>query len=90
MASRAVVFPAWANVSDATPLLLLAAASPLNAAAVDIVVATPSACAAIASFGAAPLCDSTRRYVIGGALYYYRDTAANLGMVAAPNDVCGI
>ena len=93
IASRSVVFPAWANVTDAAPLILLSSASPLNAAGVDIVVASQSACAAFIALspaGAAPLCDMTRRYVVAGALYHYRGTASELGMEAAPADVCSV
>ena len=93
MASRMVTFPRSANVSDALPLVLLSAANALNDAGVAIVVATASACAAFnaaAPAGSAPRCDTSRRYLLAsGVVYYYRGTAAELGMEAAPPELCG-
>ena len=81
LSASLVSFPPSAGLSG-RPLLVLAAASPLNARGEDIVVATPEACAA---WGAAsgPACDATDAYAIGGVLYHFAGTAAALNMEAS-------
>ena len=82
--SSVIAFPASANVADATPLVFLPAATPLNTYGVDVIVATPAACAAFAANGAAATC-SARTFVLPGGTYYYLGTASALGMAPAPS-----
>ena len=84
--SRVISFPASANVSGAAPLVLLPAASPLNGYGVDIIVASPAACAAFAATAAASRCGAFS-YALPGGTYFYLGAADALGMVAAP--ACG-
>lgn len=71
------------NVTDAAPLVVLSAAAPANAFGVDIVVATPAACAAYANAPGSPTCTS-QSFPIGLATYFFLGAADALGMVAAP------
>jgi hypothetical protein len=82
--SRVISFPAAANVTGAAPLVFLPAASPLNAIGVDIVVASPAACAAFAAAFSASQC-SALTYALSTGTYYYLGTAAALGMTATPS-----
>jgi hypothetical protein len=82
--SRIIAFPAAANVTDATPLVLLPAASPLNTYGEDIIVATAAACAAFAANGAAARC-APFTYALSTGTYHYLGTAAALGMAATPS-----
>ena len=89
--SRVIAFPPSANVSGGgAPLVFLPAASPLNGHGVDIIVASPSACAAFAAAAAAAQCGAVA-YALPGAAgaapYLYLGAAAALGMVATPS--CG-
>jgi hypothetical protein len=51
---------------------------------VDIIVASPAACAAFAANGAFSQC-GTRMYTLSTGTYYYLGTAAALGMDATPS-----
>ena len=82
--SRVIAFPSSANVSDASPLMLLPATSPLNTYGEDIIVATASACAAFTSNGAATQCASFS-YALSSGTYYYLGSAASLGMTSTPS-----
>ena len=87
-AARVISFPPGAGITEAVPLTFLPSVSPLNTMGVDIIVASPSACAAFnASVGAAARCDGARVYSLPSGLYHYLGTAAALGMTAAPS--CG-
>jgi hypothetical protein len=85
--SRVIVFPASANVTGPPPLVFLPTASPLNTYGVDIIVASPSACAAFAANFAAAQCSGAFSYALSGGTYHYLGTAAALGMTATPS--CG-
>ena len=82
--SRVIAFPPASNVTDAVPLVLLPAASPLNTYGVDIVVATASACAAFSSNAAATQC-SAFSYALSSGTYYYLGPASALGMTSTPS-----
>ncbi len=82
--SRVIAFPPSANVGDAVPLLFVPAASPLNPEGFDIILATPSACAALVALPGSATCNQARPFSSGGALYYYLGRADALGMAAAP------
>ncbi len=82
--SRVISFPAAANVTGASPLVFLPAASPLNANGVDIIVASPSACAAFSANFAAAQC-APQAYTLSTGTYFYLGTAAALGMTATPS-----
>ena len=68
------------------PLVFLPAASPLNTFGVDIVVASPAACAAFSAAFSASQC-SALTYALSTGTYHYLGTAAALGMTATPS--CG-
>lgn len=82
--SRVISFPPAANVSGAMPLVFVPATSPLNNVGVDIIVASPAACAAYEANGATARCDA-RSYALPDGTYYYLGTAASLGMAPAPS-----
>ncbi len=87
-AARVIAFPPGAGVTEAVPLTFLPAVSPLNTLGVDIIVASPSACAAFnATVGAGARCDASRLYSLPSGVFYYLGTAQALGMTAAPS--CG-
>ena len=64
--------------------MFLPAASPLNSFGVDIIVASPAACAAFAANFAASQCGALA-YALSAGTYYYLGTAAALGMTATPS-----
>jgi len=66
------------------PLVFVPATSPLNTFAVDIVVASPAACAAYEANSAAFTCGALT-YALPDGTYYYLGTAAALGMAPAPS-----
>jgi len=80
-------FPAALNVTDAEPLLLLPAASPLNPAGADVILASASACAAYAALGSATQCSRARAFATDNGVMFLLGAAAALGMVPAP--ACG-
>ena len=82
--SSVIAFPSSANVTDATPLVFIPAASPLNSHGVDIIVASASACAAFAANRAANTCTSGV-FVLSEGTFYYLGRASALGMTAAPS-----
>jgi hypothetical protein len=82
--SRIIAFPASSNVTDATPLVLLPATSPLNTYGVDIIVATAAACAAFSANAAATTCSSFS-YALSSGTYYYLGAASALGMTSTPS-----
>lgn len=81
IAAELVTFPASAGLSG-RPLLVLSSSSPLNLHGVDIVIATPEACAAW-SAASGFVCTFSKSYAISGALYYFAGTAASLNMEAS-------
>ena len=81
--SRVIAFPAAANVSGASPLVFLPASSPLNAAGIDLVLASAAACAAYSAAAAATQCTAAT-YALASGTYFYFGTAAALGMTATP------
>jgi hypothetical protein len=82
--SRLIAFPASSNVTDAHPLVFLPAAAPLNTFGVDVILATPSACAAYARAASPFQCSLARAFPLPGGAYYYLAPAAALGMTATP------
>jgi hypothetical protein len=82
--SRVIAFPPSFNVTGASPLVFLPAASPLNTYGVDIIVASPSACAAFSASLSASQC-SAFSYTLSTGTYYFLGTAAALGMAATPS-----
>jgi len=85
--SSVITFPAALNVTDAVPLLFLPAASPLNTAGADIILASASACTAYAALGGATQCNRARAFATDNGVMFYLGAAASLGMVPAP--ACG-
>ena len=85
--SRLIAFPASANVTDALPLVFLPATAPLNTFSVDVILASPSACAAYAQSASPFQCSLARAFPLPSGTYYYLATAAALGMAATPS--CG-
>lgn len=66
------------------PLLVLPAASPLNARGVDYVVAVAQVCAAYAEVGGGGMqCDMGRPIGLRGAVYYYLGTTFQMQLSAA-------
>ena len=81
IAAELVTFPPSAGLSE-RPLLVLSSSSPLNGRGVDIVIATPEACAAWAA-ASGFVCTASETYAIAGVLYYFAGTAASLNMEAS-------
>jgi len=79
-----ISFPAGANVTDAIPLLFLAAASPLNPDGVDIVLASRAACLAFAGVAGGPRCDPARLFSTPEGWFTYLGAAAALAMAPLP------
>lgn len=77
-----VTFPSSSGLQG-QPLLVLSATSLLNHHGVDIVIATPEACAAWATAAARSVCNSSDAYAITGVLYWFAGTAASLNMEAS-------
>ena len=68
--------------------MLLPASSSINPYGVDIIVASPSACAAFASTPNATQCSLQLPFALpSGTMYYYLGGATQLAMVATP--ACG-
>ena len=82
--SALIAFPAALNVTGSAPLLFLPAAAPINTAGVDLILASPSACAAFAAVGGASQCDRGRAFATDAGIMLYLGTAAALGMGPAP------
>jgi hypothetical protein len=82
--SSIIAFPAALNVTDSAPLLFLPAAAPLNTAGVDLILASPSACAAFSAVGGAAQCDRSRAFATDAGIMFYLGIAAALGMGPAP------
>ena len=74
-------------MTEAVPLLFLPAASPLNTAGGDVILASPSACAAYAALGGAVQCARERAFATDVGIMFYLGPAPALGMVPAP--ACG-
>ena len=67
--------------------MFLPSSSPLNSYGVDIIVASPSACAAYKTSGASISCITTSSYALPDGTYYYLGLASDLGMTSTPT--CG-
>jgi len=81
------VFPPALNVTEASPLLFLPASAALNTEGVDLIIASPAACAAYAAVGGPTQCNRARAFAAAGGLMFYLGAAAALGMGPAPTCV---
>ena len=89
--SRVITFPSGSGVGEegggTPPLVYLPASSPLNTFDQDVIVASPSACAAFAGIAGSQTCNTTRAFSLPSGVFYYLGAASALGMTGTPN--CG-
>ena len=83
--SRVIAFPASAALGAQAPLLLLPAASQLNAYGLDVIVASPAACAAFAATLGASQCALAQPFYLPQGTFYYLGGAAALSMTTTPS-----